>query len=319
MHKNFLVLVSLVLLAGVACKDKKKVTLSGEETVQVSDFIAAFPPLKLPYLLADSAVAKKTNDSLWISYYVLTQFAPDSIFTGVFGKETKIKTYPLGRINSKDQNYLLAKSVAGNKSAAYVLCFDNKDHFIAGMPVLVPDASAATTQYFTIDPRMTMTKLISRKNANGTISEGKDVFVLNATAKNFLLIMTAGLDPKSVDLVNPIDTLPAKNKFAGDYIRDAKNLVSIRDNKRSNRISFFVHLEKNNGDCVAELKGEATMTNASQAVYHVSGDACSLQFQFTSSSVTLAEENCGAHRGVDCLFEGKYAKKKVAKKARNKK
>jgi hypothetical protein len=319
MHKKFPILALLLVFVVFACKEKKKVSLSGEETVQVSDFVAAFPPVELPYLLQDSAVSKKQNDSLWISYYVLTQFVPDSVFATVFGKEKKIRTYPLGRISGNGQVYLLAKSAAGNKSAAFVFCFDNKDKFIAAMPVLVPDASPATSQFFTIDPRFTMTKLTSRKNSNGTVNEGKDVFVLNPSAKNFLLIMTVGLDPKSVDLVNPIDTLPAKTKFAGDYRKDAKNLVSIRDNKRPDRISFFVHLEKNNGECVAELKAEAVMTGTNQAVYRASGDACNLQFQFTSSTVTLSEQNCGAHRGVDCLFEGKYAKKKVAKKAKSKK
>jgi hypothetical protein len=319
MHKKFQILVLLLVFTALACGDKKKVSLSGEESVQVSDFIEAFPTIKLPYLLSDSTVSKKQTDSLWISYHVLTQFVPDSVFPVVFGKEKKIKTYPLGKVSGNDQVYLLAKSVAGNKSAAFVFCFDKKDNFIAAMPVLVPDASPATTQYFTIDPRLTMTKLTSRKNSNGTVNEGKDVFVLNAPAKSFMLIMTVGLDPKSVDLVNPIDTLSAKGKLAGDYLKGTSNLVSIRDNKKPNRITFFVHLEKNNGECVAELKGEAVMAGASQAVYHSSGDACNLQFQFTSSSVTLVEQNCGAHRGVNCLFEGKYAKKKAPKKAKTKK
>jgi hypothetical protein len=319
MHKKLLVLVITAAVLAFSCKDKKKVSLSGDDTVQITDLIDAFPPLKLPYLLQDSSISKKSTDSNWISYHVLTQFIPDSVFPSVFGKEKKIRTYPLGRISNNNQNYLLAKSVAGNHSAAYVFCFDNRDKFIAGMPILVPDANPATIQYFTIDPKLTMTKLISRKNSNGTINEGKDVFVLNTAAKNFMLIMTVGLDPKSIELTNPIDTLPAKSKFAGDYLQDANNLVSIRDDKRPNHVRFFVHLEKNDGQCTAELKGEATMAGASQAVYHALGDACNLQFQFTSSTVTLTEQNCGAHRGVDCLFEGRYLKKKVVKKTKTRK
>ena len=44
------------------------------------------------------------------------------------------------------------------------------------------------------------------------------------------------------------------------------------------------------------------------------GDPCSLQFNFSSSSVSLKEvEACGAHRGVKCSFDGNYPRKKEAK------
>src|SRR6266478_1405106 len=53
-----------------ACGHKKKVSLSGEEPVDVADFIESFEPVSLPYQIADTSVAKKKKDSLLISYKV---------------------------------------------------------------------------------------------------------------------------------------------------------------------------------------------------------------------------------------------------------
>ena len=78
-------------------------------------------------------------------------------------------------------------------------------------------------------------------------------------------------------------------------------------------MSFFVHFEKKN-NCTGELRGEAAFTSANTAVYRGGGDFCVLQFGFTSSSVTITEmEGCGSHRGVDCVFEGTFPKRKEIK------
>jgi hypothetical protein len=319
MRQKFPLFLFFLLFFAFACKSKKKVSLSGEDPIEVSDFIEAFQPLELPYQLEDSAVVnKKPQDSLWISYKVFTQFVPDSVLAKVYGKEKKIKIFPVGKVG-KDQNFLFARTVSANRWTALVVCFDKKNNFIASMPALQPDANPATRQYFSIDPRLTMTKLTARKNPNGTTSEAKDVFVLNPQAKLFQLIMTVNPDAKNIELINPIDTFSRKNKFSGDYVRDAKNLVSIRDNKKTSRFTFFIHFEGNEGECTGELKGEASFTSATEAVYKSSGDPCHLQFQFTSSSVTIMEQNCGSHRGPGCLFEGTYPKKKEPKKSKKKK
>jgi hypothetical protein len=64
----------------------------------------------------------------------------------------------------------------------------------------------------------------------------------------------------------------------------------------------------------AEIKGVASFTSANTAIYKQPGDACSLQFNFSASSVSLKEvEACGAHRGVKCSFDGNYPRKKEPK------
>jgi hypothetical protein len=301
-----------------ACKHRKKFSLSGEEPVDIQDFIESFEPLHLPYQIADTSVAKKKTDTLLISYYVFAHLVPDSIINKVFGKGAKPKIYPLGRISSDQGNYLFVKMLSPDRKAAMLLCFDKKNNFVTGMPVLQPDANPATQQFFVMDKRYTLSKNIIRKNADGTISDGKNVYVLNEPAKSFLLIMTDALDEQTIELINPIDSVSKRNKFSGDYVKDKVNLVSIRDNKKPGRLTFFVHFEKKS-NCTGELKGVANFTSGNTAIYHSSGDPCVLQFSFTSSSVTMTEmEGCGSHRGLDCIFEGTYPKKREPKKKESK-
>jgi hypothetical protein len=320
MKGKFWLIVFISVLILFACKHNKKVSLSGEEPVDIEDFIESFEPVDLPYQIADTSVAKKRKDSLLISYKVFTQLIPDTVLTKVFGKTVKPKIYAMGRVSVPDQgNYLFVKAISTDRKAALAICFDKKNNFITAMPVLQPDANPATQQLFSIDKRYTISKSVTRKNHDGTINEGKNVYVLNTPAKSFMLIMTDALDEKTVELINPIDSFSRKNKYAGDYIKDKVNLVSIRDNKKTDRLTFFVHFERKN-NCSGELKGEARFTSANTAVYRFAGDPCVLQFSFTTSSVTMNEmEGCGSHRGVNCLFEGTYPKKREPKKKEPKK
>jgi hypothetical protein len=258
---------------------------------------------------------KKTGDSLLIAHKLLGQFIPDTAFNRLFGKADKPKIYPLSRVSgSGDGTYLFVKDLSADRKSIILLCFDKKNKFITGMPVLVPDANPATQQLFSIDKHLTISKNITRKNGDGTINDGKDVYVLNEPSRSFMLIMTDALDAQKVEVINPIESLARKNKYSGDYVRDKWNLVSIRDDKKPGRLNFFVHFEKKN-NCTGELRGEASFTSGNVAVHRSGGDFCVLQLRFTSSSVTIAEmEGCGSHRGIECVFEGTFPKKKEAKK-----
>lgn len=301
--------MALVIITG--CKQKKKPSLAGEDPVDVSDFIEFFQPLKLPYIAADSILQKKEKDSLLIGYKVFTQFVPDSVLTKVYAKGVKPKIYPLGKVEVPGaETYLFVKTVTADKKAVFLLSFDKNQQFLAPMTALRPDQSSATAQSVQMDKKYTITKTVLRKNADGGVSEGKDVFVLNADAKNFMLIMTDALEDKVTELINPIDTLPRTHKLSADYSSSKMNLVSIRDGRKSDRISFFIHFEKNNGECTGELKGEAMLRSSSIAEYKEEGDPCSIKFTFNSSSVTLTESGCGSRRGMKCLFDGRFPRKK---------
>jgi hypothetical protein len=301
--------LSLAWLSG--CKPSKKPSLSGDEPVEIADFIDFFPEANLPFQVADTSLLKKDNDSLRISHKIFSQFVPDSILSASMGKMNQPKIYPLGKMKNTE-TYLLAKVINGNNRAAFILAFDKKQQFIAGMTLLKVDADPATQQLSSIDKKLTITKSVWRKNSGGSISEGKDVYVLNNDAKNFMLIMTDPLDDAVAELINPIDTLPRKLKYSADYGSGKKNLVSIRDGRKKDRVSFFIHFEK--GDCSGELKGEAILQSPTKAIYREAGDPCSLQFTFSNSAVTLKElEGCGSRRGLRCSFDGVYPKKKESK------
>lgn len=299
------VCLSLTWISG--CKSSKKPSLSGEEPVEIADFIEFFPELKLPYQVADTTLQKKDDDSLRINYKIFSQFIPDSIIGNEMGKLSQARIYPVGRIVNAEI-YLLAKIVNGSSRAVFLFGFDKNQQLIAGMPLLKVDANAATEQLSSIDAKQTITKAVSRKNKSGSVSEGKDVYVLNNDAKKFMLIMTDPLDDAAAELINPIDTLPRKLKYSADYGSGKMNLVSVRDGRRKDRFSFFVSFQK--GDCLGEVKGEAIWQTATRAVYNQPGDPCSLQFTFTNSSVTLKElGGCGSRRGLRCSFDGVYTKK----------
>jgi hypothetical protein len=286
----------------------------------LSDFIDFFHPIQLTYQVTDTIFQKKEKDSLLISNKVFSQFIPDSILSKVYGKGVKPKIYALGKIEiPKAETYLLVKAITKDIKTIFLLAFSDKKKFLTGMPALRPDNIPATTQSLVIDKRSTITKLVQRKNPDGSISEGKDVYVLNADARNFLLIMTDALGDKVTELINPIDTLPRKHKLSADYSSDKMNLVSIRDGRKNDRLTFFVHFDKNNGECTGELKGEAMLKTSTIAEYKANGDPCILTFTFSATSVTLKEENCGSRRGLKCLFDGNFARKKYIKPATDKK
>lgn len=306
-------LFALLLLPG--CKSKKKVNLSGEEPVEAADFIGFFEPLRLPFYYADSSLqkTKKENDSLLISYKVFTQIVPDTVFTKIFGKGSKPRIYAMGRSAGPNQEqYLLVKTILGQKKAVLILGFDKTNQFAAALTGLRPDQQAATQQAMTLDRRFTITKTMLRRNKDGSMSEGKDVYAFDADSKIFYLVMTDALDDKPTELINPIDTLPRKHKWSADYGSGKMNLVSVRDGRRKNEMTFFIHFDRNNGECTGELKGEAVITGNNTAEYRKDGDPCKLKFIFTTSSVTLKElEGCGSYRPLKCSFDASFARKKV--------
>ena len=119
---------------------------------------------------------------------------------------------------------------------------------------------------------------------------------------------------KSNDVINPIDTFATINKWSGNYITDDKNFIAVRDGKSTNTYLFFIHFENKKGDCIGELKGQLSLTNANNAVYQESGDPCVIRFKFSAKNVVVKEEgNCGNYRGITCPFDFTFKKKTAAK------
>lgn len=291
--------------------------MTGEDPVEAADFIAFFPSLKLPFYYADSTLQKKgkENDSLLISYKVFTQIVPDSVIAKIYGKGAKPRIYAMGRSTGPNNEiYLLVKTILGTKKAVIVLGFDPENNFAAALAALRPDQLAATQQVMIVDRRHTITKTLMRKNRDGSLSEGKDVYAFNADSKLFYLVMTDALEDKPTELINPIDTLTRKQKWTADYGSGKLNLVSVRDGRRSTELTFFIHFDRDKGKCTGELKGEAIITGSNTAEYRKDGDPCKLKFIFSSSSVTIKEiEGCGSYRPLNCSFDGSFPRKKDPK------
>lgn len=319
MHRlcNLLLAAFFLSLALMGCNKKKKPSLSGNEKIAFADFIDFFPAQEFPYTITDTLLQKKSKDSLLINTKVLGNFVPDSVVMNLFGKGLRLKTYPMGKINSPSgEIYLFLKTIAGDKHYAWVAVFDKKEKHLSSLLTLKPDNSNSTGQSAVFDKRLTLTKTVQRKNADGSLSDGKDVYVLNEAAGQFTLIMTDALDEKVVELINPIDTFFRKHKYSADYGTGKTNLVSIRDGRKPDRVTFFIHFEKNNKECTGELKGEAFWKSNSVAEYREDGDPCVLRFSFTSSAVSLKEENCGSRRtSLNCSFDGSFGRRKYIKPA----
>ncbi|MBL7769948.1 MAG: hypothetical protein JNK20_13275 [Flavipsychrobacter sp.] len=315
MHWKTRLLIICVLFGLAGCTSKKKQLLDTEEVV-VSEFIEFFPAIKLPFHLADTMLTKKSPDSLRIGNKIFSQFVPDSVLQPVFGKKTKPQLYPIGKMEVKDaETYLLVKAALGAKRAAYALVFE-QDSFKAALPLVISSSTPVKNEQkvANIDSRYTITTVQQRIAPDGQILYHKDVFIYNPEGI-FMLILTESNDQanKKGKLINPIDTLPATSKHAGDYLGESRNLVSFRDSHRKGYLSFFVHFEKDKGECIGELKGDAKITGANSARYTENNGPCVIDFTFSGNTVTMKElEGCGSYRDIKCFFEGKYTRKKKA-------
>lgn len=316
--KKCLLLVALIF-GLFACKSKKVSLATNDEKVNISDFLEFFPALKVPYGVTDTILKRKEPEADVINYGLFTRLIPDTILLHLFGKTSHPHLYAIGRIKVQDaESYLFVKAVAKDRRALYMLCFDKKNHFGAARPVLYSDESdvrAGVTARADMDGKYTLTLLHQRKGPDGTIVYHKDAYVYNEDT-GLLLILTESNETKNKipPVYNPIDTLPRKHKFSGDYAQDKRNLVAIRDGRDPSRCLFFIHFEKDEGTCNGELKGEAKFVSPGIARYRSYSDPCALEFTFGADGVSIKETGgCGVHRDIKCFFEGYYERRKTAK------
>jgi hypothetical protein len=312
---------ALSVLVFFGCTEPKETKTDDENAFDFESFSERYKSASLPYQLGDTELLRN-KDTTRINANRFAAFVSDSIKRKVFGKTTGIRYIPLQKIESKKgETYFITKAVSGNKVAALLTVLNKGGQAGVSFPFLVPDSNGNTTQVSVIDKYYSISRNVTQKEKNDIIIEGKDVYAYNAAVNKFSLIMTDVLDEKDQELINPIDTFPRQHRFAGDYIKDKNNLVSIRDGRNENELLVFVHFEKDGGECTGELKGTVFFTSSTSAVYRQGGDPCVLEFRFSGSSVTLREEEgCGSNRGLQCVFDDTYSRKQPAgqKKAKKK-
>ncbi len=307
--KQYLFLLSILLLI-VACKGKKT-SLQDNETVTIQEFIEFFPETPLPIRIADTTLVKKSTDSLQIGYKIFTQFISDSLVQKDFGKGVMPKIFPLGRTREDGkETYLFIKATNGTKRVSYLACFNKKNEFLQMLPLVKTGFDQYSSAYGVLDKKFQITTYYEKKRANNETSFKRNVYIYNSSANEFTLILTEPNEEIIENVINPIDTLPARNKFSGDYVKDKKNFISVRDGRRATEPVVFVHFEKS--DCRGELKGTARFVSATMAVFQESGNPCTLEFSFSNNRVVMKETGgCGTYRDIKCFFEGSYPKKKT--------
>jgi hypothetical protein len=308
--KMMLVFVPFTFL--LCCRHKSTEQGNEIKKVEPEDFLAMFHLLNVPLNFTDSVLTRKHTDSP-LAWSVYSQFISDSLIQKNFGKSGKPKLYAAGKIVvKKAETYLFIKALTLSRKILYVACLDKDGKFRTGMPLLIREDDSEIWYASAIDNKYAISVSRFYKDKDGRTFFVRTVYVYNEEGI-FTLIMRESNEgkPKATQIYNPIDTFSRKHKFTGDYLQDKRNFISFRDGKNNSVLRFFVHFEKDDGNCKGELKGEARFVTSTVARYIANGDPCSLEFNFSDKSVRMKElEGCGNHRDIRCYFEGVYNRHK---------
>lgn len=284
----------------LACGEKEDTTGS---IIPDDEFINSFPELSLPFYFADSNLVKKHHDSLRIDTSALFKILPDSVISKDFGK-SGYRVYAIGKIKNPPVQYFLISVVAGNKRAAYLFNLDSDFKYKSAITLVSTGFRNSTYAYTRIDDRFLITTYRERKQPEN-FSFKRNVYVSDAATDELILILTEPGD--DLGIINPIDSLPSTHALAGDYRKDEKNFITVRDSPKAGELLFFIHFEENKGECIGEIKGTAKITGENTAEYYQPGNPCRLSFLFTGKKLEIKElDGCGSFRDIYCFFNGSY-------------
>jgi hypothetical protein len=312
-------LLAVLFMALIAACNNPEADISGDEKIKADDFVKAFQSLDLPLIIADTTL-KNFGDSTQISKAVFLQFFPDSAlqrFSGDAGDKLVIN--PAGLIHKKERDFLLIKFSSPKKMQLGAFVMNDKHAFLASLPLLSNLKSDNYNHSMSITEEPTFIFRKEKFTTDNKSLYSRNGFAYSMSSNSFAEVLHDSNDDtaKNNEIINPIDTFPSTNKFSGDYVANKRNFISIRDGKNALTYTFFIHFENKNGDCVGELKGFMNLTDEKNAVFSESGDPCVINFKFTSTAVKVKEEgNCGNHRGITCLFDFTFKKKKSETKSK---
>jgi hypothetical protein len=305
----------LILLALIGCAETKT-DLSGNTPLKINDFNAAFKNIELPIRINDTNLTSFTDTSE-IGRKALEQFLPDSVVDAIVPKQLKNGSlFPVGKIEKETEYYLILNHKDAKDQTLSVITFSKKNVFLGYKILTQFDLIHKSSQYYgktlMINKEPTFLVEENRLDPEQGLSYEKKGWAY--TEQGFRLIyIDANVKPEQKDILNPIDTLPTLNTFSGDYVRDKKNFIALRDFGNPNKYQFFLHFEKKDGTCVGELKGLLNF-NKNQATFSEKGDPCTIQFTITGNVIKIKEDgNCGNHRNMTCYFNDSYDKKRKPK------
>ncbi len=308
--------VFIALLSAMACSETTT-DLSGNTPLKINDFNKAFKTVTLPINLSDSNLARYT-DSTEIGRKALVQFVPDSIVEEIVSiKDNNTIIYPVLKIEKEEEYYLLLNVHQKNKQAIAVLVFSKKNKYLAFKLLTEFDSIHKGSQLYgknlSINKEPSFLVEERKLGSDNALTYEKKGWAYTDNAVR-LIYFDSNNKPESKTVLNPIDTLSMNNPLSGDYARDAKNFISLRDYNNTNKYQFFLHFEKKEGTCIGELKGLLTF-DKNQATYNEKGDPCIIHFTINGNVIKIKEDgNCGNHRNMTCYFNDAYDKKRKAKK-----
>lgn len=301
----------------MACSEKKT-DLSGNTPLKINDFNKVFKTVELPISLSDTNLTS-TRDTLEIGAKALAQFVPDSVVEKIISsKDKKAILYPLLKIEKETEYYLLLNVHHPNEDEIAVVVFSKKNAYLDYKIItnFLNEHKGSRHYGKSVSINKEPTFLVEENKMD---DENVLVYEKNGwayTDNHFRLIyFDSNKKPESKSIINPIDTLATNNMYSGDYARDNKNFISLRDfTGVANKYQFFMHFEKKEGTCIGELKGLLNF-NKNQATYTEKGDPCIIHFTITGQIIKIKEDgNCGNHRNMTCYFNDSYDKKRKPKK-----
>jgi hypothetical protein len=208
--------------------------------------------------------------------------------------------------------YLFITKSNGKQQSIIAIYFNPKGQYLGHL--LLIDSRQIKSGYrqsAKIDARYNINIITEHTLPNGEVWAGEQIYYFDPTGLPIMAVTNTNEDLSNEILGNPIDSMPRKHKYSGDYSADKKNLVSIRDGRTDKSLNFFIHFSKRQGNCVGELKGEADWVNKNMAVFRDSKSPCVIEFHFADRKINIKEVNgCGSYRDIKCLFEGSFPKVK---------
>jgi hypothetical protein len=306
--------ISIAILTLFSCKHKAT-DLNSDAPIKPNQFVAAFKVLENNFAANDSNILSLA-DTVSINHKQLERFISDTLLRRLLVDDKKATFHPVGRIDKTNEVYLLLLSVHNKKKTVTVIVQDKKNVFLASKDILF-SSDDGYKHSFALNREPTFFVLRER-----IISDKEYKFKFTKTGwayngKTFIAVVNES-NERNANLnaiINPLDTLPRENMYSGNYVEDDRNFISLRDGRTPQEYLFFLHIDKNDGTCVGELKGEMKMTDSTHAIYSFGGDPCVIDFIFDRNIITIKEKgSCGNRRGMDCFFEDAYTKKKEPKK-----
>lgn len=302
----------VIMMMLLSCKEKKA-DFSGNSAMNEKDFITAFHEMSLPTNINDTNI-KKHIDSLKFGKKLIAQFVPDTVLSKGMNVTDKTIINPIGKIEKEKETYLLF-NFSNNKKNDIIACvFNDKKKFVAYKPLFSSNSNDGYKHYVSITKEPTF--IVAKEKLDNTKQQLKYTkigWAYTESTNNFIAVVneTNEDEKRNNIIIDPIDTLAKKQKYSGNYVLNERNFISVRDGKKPNTYLFFLHIEKENGSCVGELKGEMKMKSDHEGVFTESGDPCVMDFTFSNNAIAVKEQgSCGNYRDIKCFFDDSYQKKK---------